>query len=174
MIPVDVAIYRVKRDITLGMLVKAVLVAAVFATVVFSRARGAASDPCRRARGVGGVGVTRRESLLANQSPTLIAAGEYEEAERQIDLAMRAFSVFGPSKLRALHHLAVLRHAQKRWQEAAALSRALLRQRLASARGLTKPSGLILAESLLEMNDLTGGITPSWAFMLRVWRWTIC
>ncbi len=69
---------------------------------------------------------------------------------------MRAFSLFGPVKLRALHQLAMLRHAQHRWQEAAALCRAILAQRVGVTRGLVKPSGLMLTQSLLELNDLPG------------------
>ncbi len=36
MIPVEAAIYRVRRDLTLGMVVKTLLVAAVFACMVFA------------------------------------------------------------------------------------------------------------------------------------------
>jgi hypothetical protein len=97
-----------------------------------------------------------RSSRLGMDSPALIAAGQYDEAERQIDEAMRAFSLFVPAKLRTLHQLAVLRHAQERWQDAAALCRALLGQRLGGSEGLAKPARLILAESLLEMNDIAG------------------
>jgi hypothetical protein len=89
-------------------------------------------------------------------SPALIATGQFDEAERLIDQAVRAFSIFGPAKLRALHQLAVLRHAQQRWPDAATVCRALLGQRLGMSRGLTTPSRLILAESLIEMNDLPG------------------
>jgi hypothetical protein len=67
---------------------------------------------------------------------------------------VRAFSLFGPVKLRALHQLAMLRQAQQRWAESAALSRAVLRQRMGAARGLNKSAGLMLARSLLELNDL--------------------
>jgi hypothetical protein len=89
-------------------------------------------------------------------SPSLIATGQFDEAEKTLDEATRAFSLFSPAKLRVLQQLAVLRHAQRRWHDAAALSRALLRQRLATRGGLARPAQLILAESLLELNDLAG------------------
>jgi hypothetical protein len=157
MLPVEIAIHRVRRDITLGMLLKATLIAAVFACLIF------APPPARFAALAGVVGIwialsvtSARSSRLAMDSPLLIATGQFDEAERQIDQAMRAFSLFGPAKLRALHQLAVLRHAQRRWDDAAAICRALLRQRPGNRRSLTKPSRLILAESLLELNELPG------------------
>jgi hypothetical protein len=97
-----------------------------------------------------------RGSRLSADSPSLIAAGQFDEAERQIDLAMRTFSLFRAVKLQSLHQLALLRHAQHRWQESAALCRAILGKRMGPARGISRHSRLILAESLLEMNDVRG------------------
>jgi len=156
MISSDVAIHRVRRDLTLGMLLKAALLGVVFVALF--------AKPSTRVPTLAGVvGVwfvlsltSARSSRLAMDSPALIATGQFDEAERQIDQAMRAFSPFGPAKLRALHQLAMLRHAQQRWQDAAALCRALLSHRLAGNRALSKPSSLILAGSLLELNDLNG------------------
>src|SRR5262249_20447833 len=54
------------------------------------------------------------------------------------------------------HHLALLRHAQKRWPDSAELCRALLNQRLGGLKGLARQSRLILADSLLELGDLRG------------------
>ncbi|HET6251321.1 MAG TPA: hypothetical protein VFE47_26795 [Tepidisphaeraceae bacterium] len=159
MIPVDAAISRVRRDITLGMLLKAALAGAVVVClIVFAHEQSARFAALAGIVGVWiGISVTSaRSSRLALDSPALIATGQFDEAERQIDLAMRAFSIFGPAKLRALHQLAMLRHAQHRWDEAARLCRALLGQRLSATRSLNKPSRLILAESLLELNDLPG------------------
>ena len=160
MIRADAAIHRVRRDITLGVLVKVLLVASVVVCLAFTTSK----PQIRSAAMIGIVGVwialsatSARSSRLGSESPMLIAAGQFDEAERQIDQAMRAFSLFGPPKLRALHQLAMLRHAQRHWQEAAALCRALLGQRLGASRGLAKPSRLILAEALIELNDLPGG-----------------
>ena len=76
--------------------------------------------------------------------------------QSRIDAALRSFSLFKPAKFISLHHLAVLRHAQRRWQESALLCRALLSQRLGSLRGLSKPSLLLLTDNLLRLGDLTG------------------
>ncbi len=95
-------------------------------------------------------------SRLSAGSPILIATGQFEAAEAQIEGALRAFSLSKKVKLLSLHHLAVLRHAQKRWQESAMLCRALLRRPRGAAAGLISASRLILADSLLELNDLTG------------------
>jgi hypothetical protein len=97
-----------------------------------------------------------RSQRLAAGSPSLIASGQFDLAENQIEQALRTFSLFRTSKLLSLHHLAVLRHAQRRWGEAAELSHALLRTRLGNLRGLSRQSRLILADSLLEMGDLRG------------------
>jgi predicted Zn-dependent protease len=95
-------------------------------------------------------------SRLAAESPFLIASGKFDEAETRIDAALKSFSLFKPAKLIGLHHLAALRHAQGRWQESALLCKALLGQRLGSARALLKPTLLILADALLNLNDLPG------------------
>jgi len=97
-----------------------------------------------------------RGSRAAAESPMLIAAGEFEAAERNIENTVRTFSLFRAVKLQSLHHLAILRHAQRRWQDSAALSRALLGQRLGPLQPLSKSTRLLLADSLLEMNDLRG------------------
>lgn len=158
MLRVDAAINRVRRDITLGALLKLVLLCAA----LFCMLGGGGED--MRLAGLLGVVVlwvwlnfnSARSSRTAAESPSLIAAGQFEEAERNIELAVRTFSLFRPVKLQALHHLALLRHAQRRWQESATLSRALLRQRLGSLQPLSKPTLLLLADSLLEMGDVRG------------------
>src|ERR1700733_7254276 len=99
----DQAIYRVRRDITLGIFLKAMLIGAVFACLIFAKPEARFVEML----GVLGVWIalsvtSARSSRLAMDSPMLIAAGEFEEAERQIDQAVRAFSLFSPAKLRAL------------------------------------------------------------------------
>jgi hypothetical protein len=157
MIPVEFAIQRVRRDITFGVMLKGAFFAAVFGCLLI----GPAHLKAMALTAVGFIWVwlsvtSARTSRLAADSPGLIAAGQFDEAERRIDLAMRTFSLFRNVKLQTLHQLALLRHAQHRWQDSAALSRALLRQRPGSARALSRESRLILAESLLELNDLSG------------------
>jgi hypothetical protein len=86
----------------------------------------------------------------------LIAAGDLEAAEEQIEQALRSFSLFRSAKVLSLHHLALLRHAQRRWKDSALLCRTLLGQRLGAMRSITKPSRLVLADALLELGDVPG------------------
>jgi hypothetical protein len=158
MLGVDSTISRVRRDMTLGTLLKLTLTCAAVACMVGG---GGENVQIIGLLGISALWVwlslnSARSSRSAAESPLLIAAGQFEEAERNIELAVRTFSLFRPVKLQALHHLALLRHAQRRWQESAVLSRALLRQRLGSLRPISKPTMLLLADSLLEMNDLRG------------------
>jgi hypothetical protein len=97
-----------------------------------------------------------KNSRILAPSPGLIATGQFEEAERRIDQAMHAFSLSRTSKLLGLHHLAVLRHKQRRWQDAATLCRAVLAQRLKALPGLERATRLILADAMLEMGDAAG------------------
>jgi hypothetical protein len=97
-----------------------------------------------------------RGSRLMADSPSLIAAGQFEEAERRIDEGLRSFSIFRHVKVLGLHHLALLRHAQRNWQESALLCRALLGQKLGNLQGIGKPARLMLADALLEMGDVRG------------------
>lgn len=158
MLRVDSTISRVQRDMTLSTLLKVGLACAALACMV-----GGGGDNMRIVGllGIGALWVwltvnSARSSRTAAESPSLIAAGQFDEAERNIEQAVRTFSLFRPVKLQALHHLALLRHAQRRWQESAVLSRALLRQRLGSLQPISKPTLLLLADSLLEMGDLRG------------------
>ena len=158
MLRVDSTITRVQRDMTLSTLLKVILACAALACML-----GGGSDNIRIVAllAIGALWVwltvnSARSSRTAAESPSLIAAGQFDEAERNIELAVRTFSLFRPVKLQALHHLALLRHAQRRWQESAVLSRALLRQRLGSLQPISNPTLLLLADSLLEMGDVRG------------------
>ena len=156
MISVDVAIHRVRRDITLAVVLKALFFLAIVGSLWIGPSYMKALALTVVAVSWVWLSVSSaRNSQIAAGSPSLIASGQFDEAERQIDKAMRTFSLFRAAKLQSLHQLAMLRHAQQRWQESAALCRALLGQRL-GVRSLSRASRLILAESLLEMNDLNG------------------
>ncbi|HSU69782.1 MAG TPA: hypothetical protein VLJ39_23055 [Tepidisphaeraceae bacterium] len=158
MLAVDATISRVRRDITLGTLLKALLTAAAVGCLVVAQTENV------RIVVLLGIGALwfwlslngARTSRAAAESPSLIAAGQFEEAERNIEQTVRTFSMIRGVKLQALHHLALLRHAQRRWQESAVLARALLGQRLGTLQPLSKSTRLLLADSLLEMNDLGG------------------
>jgi len=156
------AISRFRRDVTLGALLRAVLVcAAVICLAMSATPGGKAMGGTMLLMGVGFVWLllsyqSVKGQRLAAQSPSLIASGEFDAAEEQIEQALRSFSLFRTAKLISLHHLAVLRHAQKRWQDSAALCRTLLGQRLGQLKGLSRPSRLLLADALLELGDVGG------------------
>ena len=158
MLRADATITRIRRDIVLSVLLKTVLAAAAVACLFM------AGTENTRLLGLLAVAAvwfwlgmnSAKSSRSAAESPMLIATGHFEEAERNIEQTVRTFSMFRNVKLQALHHLALLRHAQRRWQEAAALARALLSQRLGALQPISKPTRLLLADSLLEMNDLRG------------------
>jgi hypothetical protein len=157
MLTAEAAIHRTRRDLTLGIALKVLMPLAVFACFLVG------SESLRLFMLFGviggwvalGLSSVRRAQLVA-MSPSLIAAGRFEEAEQQIDEAILAFSPFSAAKLRPLHHLALLRHAQRRWQETALLCRELLGHRRKVLRGLSNPARLILTDALLEMGDVRG------------------
>jgi hypothetical protein len=100
--------------------------------------------------------MTTRTTRLALESSSLIAAGEFDLAEDSVGRSIRGFSVHREGKALGLQQLAVLRHAQKRWADAAALSRELLARQPAkpSASEMEKQSRLVLVDSLLELGDV--------------------
>jgi hypothetical protein len=161
MMNAQLAIARFRRDLTLGMVLKTLLAIGAVLSLLFRGTLGNHLLDGFLLFGIGAVWLTLsyrsiRGSRLAAASPSLIAAGHFEAAEDQIEQALRSFSLFRTSKLLSLHHLAVLRHAQRRWADAAELSRAVLAQRLGALRGVGRQSRLILADSLLELGDLRG------------------
>jgi hypothetical protein len=162
-ISAQAAISKTRRDLTLGALLRWVLLSVAIVTLIvqpmLEEGSGAAVGVLFLIGAIWFVLSFRsmRGSRMAADSSHLIAAGQYELAEQQIAQAVDSFSIFRTVKLMTLHHLATLRHAQNRWQDAALLCRAILTQRLgASGGGLDRSSRLILAESLLELGDLQG------------------
>jgi hypothetical protein len=161
MISVDYAISRFKRDSTFSGVLRWMLLGGAAACIVIGPFIG---GPVNGSLLLVLIAVawlilsysSMKGSRLAADSPALIAAGQFDEAEQRIETALRSFSLFKTAKLLSLHHLAVLRHAQKRWQESAALCRAILGQRLGAMQTVSKPSRLILADALLELGDLRG------------------
>ena len=159
MIRAETAISRFRRDVTFGRLVRGLFAAALLGTFLLPLTP-VKLDPLLvlpviacvfLALTLGSV----KGSRLVTESPSLIAAGQFDEAEKRIDQALRGFSLFRHVKVLGLHHLALLRHAQKNWQESALLCRALLRQN-GGVQGIGKPARLMLADSLLEMGDVRG------------------
>jgi hypothetical protein len=161
LISAQATISRFRRDLTIGALVRGGLFLAVLGCLTLGPVIGPGFNGALALMAIGLLWMilgyrSMKGSRLAADSPFLIASGRFDEAETRINAALQSFSVFKAGKLLSLHQLAVLRHAQRRWQESALLSRALLGQRLGALRGLSKPSTLLLVDDLLHMGDLAG------------------
>jgi len=161
MMPAHSAISRFRRDLTLGTILNALLLAGVFVCTLLGGAFSSPAGDMIMLMLLIVIWMTlgyhsMKNSRIAANSPSLIASGQFDLAEYQIEKSLKNFSIFRTSKLLSLHHLAVLRHAQRRWADAAELCNALLRQRLGSLTGLARQSRLILADALLELGDLNG------------------
>ena len=162
MLTSDNAISIFRRELTLGMLLRGLLLAAVLGCLVLNvLPSGKMIDGTLLLVGIGMLWLVLsyrsvKGQRLAAESPLLIAAGHFDEAEQQIEEALRSFSLFRGVKMMSLHHLALLRHAQKQWQDSADLCRTLLKQKFGAIQGITRPSRLLLADALLELGDVRG------------------
>ena len=161
MISAENAIRTLRRDLTISSVLKGVLFGGVFVITTFGPMLGIGMWAVAVLLGLSAAWMvasyrTARGSSLAADSPSLIASGHLDEAEEEIEKVLRSFWLFRSVKLMGLHHLAVLRHAQRQWRESALLSQALLRQRLRGLPGVARANRLILADSLLELGDLDG------------------
>ncbi len=157
MISADVAISRFRRDLTLSTVVKFSLIGVSLICLFFVPG----VDPAFVITGFLVVWLmlsakSATGSRWVADSPTLISLGRFDEAEVLLARSLETFSIFRTVKLLSIHHLAVLRHKQRQWEEAAKLCRELLSQRLGGLKNLSKPAQLMLADSLLQMGDLAG------------------
>lgn len=157
MIAANDAIARTRRDLTVGSVIRYALVVIAAAAVLLT---GLTVGVIFFGLMLAWMALAYRTAIgtrLAADSPALIASGQYDEAERRIEQAVRSFVPSRAAKLTTLHHLAALRHAQRRWGESAELCRAILRFRpTASLGGVLRNSRLILADALLESGDVRG------------------
>jgi hypothetical protein len=161
MIPVDAAIARFRRDLAVSTLLRLGLFAVAFGCLFAAPWLGFRGDGVVALMVVGMVWMTLsyrsvQGSRLAADSPALIATGQFDRAETIIETGLRSFSLFRTAKLLSLHHLALLRHAQQRWRETALLCQALIRQKLRGLPGLAHSTRLLLADSLLQMDEVRG------------------
>jgi len=161
MIPVDAAISRFRRDLTIAALLRALLLSGALACVLAGPMLGLHTPGMFILLIIGTIWIllsyrSMQGTRLAADSPSLIAAGQYEQAEARIDTALRSFSLFRAAKLQSLHHLALLRHAQRRWRETAMLCQALLAQKPGGLGRLPRATLLLMADSSLQMGDLGG------------------
>ena len=162
MIRAAFAIARLRRDLALSTALKAILLGAALLAVFFDsfmRAQGEGSSLGLLV--IGGIWLVLvyqsvKGSQLAAMSPSLIAAGDFEQAELALDRAIRSFSLSRAVKLRTVHYLALLRHAQQHWGETAELCQALLSERLAALPAVGRSARLLLADAMLESGNLPG------------------
>lgn len=156
MISAEKAIRTLQRDQTLTWILKGTLFgAAIFLTLMVPQV-GATVFLGLMGLWMGLNVYNARGSYLAADSPSLIASGQFDEAEQEIERVIRSFWLFRSFKLMSLHHLAVLRHAQRRWRDSVILSQALLRQPLKTMPAIARTTRLMMADSLLELGDLMG------------------
>lgn len=97
-----------------------------------------------------------RVSKLVQGAPSLIAAGLLDQAELQLAEGISRFTLVRSSKVLALHHLALLRHAQGRFGDSLRLADAALghgADRVEESAGVS--ARLLVADAALEMGDLS-------------------
>jgi hypothetical protein len=158
MLPVDIAISKFRRDLTIAALLRAALLTVAVTSLVAQPLFGFHQDWMPVLILVGGLWLllsyrSVQGSRIAADSPSLIASGEFDRAESHIDSALNSFSLFRAGKLLNLHHLAVLRHAQNRWRESALLCQALLSQKLGNMQPMARTSLLMLADSQIQLGE---------------------
>jgi hypothetical protein len=161
MISAETAIKTLRRDLTISSVLKGTLLLSLVLVPVIGPMVGLGVSVGGILLGLGFLWMmisyfSARGSYMAADSPSLIASGQFDQAEQEIEKVIRSFWLFRSVKLLGLHHLAVLRHAQRQWRESATLSRALLRQRLTAMPAVARTTRLMLADSLLELGDLPG------------------
>src|SRR5581483_10473346 len=126
MLTADTAISRCRRDLTLSAMLRFVLISLALACLFVGPLLNNSTLSGFVLTAVGVIWITlsfrsAKTSQLAQASSSLIATGQLDRAEQQIEQALRAFSLFRSNKLLSLHHLALLRHAQNRYPETAVL-----------------------------------------------------
>src|SRR3954451_8321545 len=117
MLTVDHAISRLRRDLTLSALLRYTLLAGAMACLIVGPFINAGLPVGAVLTVIGVIWVTltfrsAKSSQMTQASSSLIATGQWDRAEQQIEQSLRAFSLFRTTKLMSLHHLALLRHAQ--------------------------------------------------------------
>lgn len=154
---VDQAIRRVSRDMFLMwavhlLLAGGVMVAMMVGSVTSMSPVLLAAIPCTLWVLLAFNGM--REARNAMNWPGLIAAGRLEEAEKQIENAIRAFSLVRSVKLLSLHQLAVVKMAQRKWSDAVAISGAVLQIRTGKDESLTRAALLVMASASVQTGEL--------------------
>src|SRR5205085_2618420 len=99
LMPAQSAIARFNRDLTLGRVLNFVLLAGIVLSMMFGAAVNSRMGDVLLVVMILGVWMVLgyqsvRGSRLAAGSPSLIASGQYDLAEEQIESALRSFSLF--------------------------------------------------------------------------------
>lgn len=148
MISVEKAIARVNRDLALAWGIHVALGVAMLVALVAGTATGIhpmllVSVPCALwiVLAINGV----RETKAAMEWQGLIASGQLDEAEKQIERRINGFGVLRSVKLMSLHQLAVVKLGQKQWGDALKLSRALTSYRAGKQQSLHRAGLLVMA-----------------------------
>jgi hypothetical protein len=161
-ISVQEAISNFRRDVTVGLFLKVGLgIGAGLTLGLHFTALGKFLDPTLLLMILGAIWLTlwyrtMKGSRLTAESTSLIASGQFEQAEAQIEQSLRAFSMSPTVKSMSLVNLAILRSARKQWGDAATLCHEVLSSKKGASEQVSKSSRLLLADSLLEMGDLRG------------------
>lgn len=97
-----------------------------------------------------GLGAVKR----ARRGAALVAAGRLDEACEVLAGALSRLTPLRSAKILACHQLAIAAHLTRRYRDAVAISRELLAHRLGAASGVATATRLILADSLLGLDDV--------------------
>lgn len=157
-ITADRAITLARRWIIGSWLFNALMITVVVGATFVGFARGIGAGPGLLAGLVWLVVLMAsiRARRLAFEAIPMIVAGEFGQAEEHLGQSLRTFSLLKSAKLLGLHQLAMLRHAQAKWGDAAKLCRELLARGKNAGNDFNVQNRLMLAESLVELGD-TGG-----------------
>jgi hypothetical protein len=126
MISAEYAINRFRRDVTLGAIVRFALATAAAVCLLGTAITPKFSNATVFLFVIGAVWLVltmqgARGSTDSREFPALLAAKRYDLAEQRVERTLTSFSMFKSVKLMGLHHLAMLRHAQNRYQDSALL-----------------------------------------------------
>ena len=97
---------------------------------------------------------TLRQVRTTRSSAALLAQGRIEEARRGLLLALNGLTPLRSVTILACHYLAVAAHLSRSYREAIALCRELLAHPLGSMKNLATATRLILADSLLMLDEV--------------------
>ncbi len=96
-----------------------------------------------------------RSAQSIRQTQSALSIGDFDAAEEGIRRTLGMFSLNEGGKLVSLYHLAMIRHARRRFSDAAALSREVLMRIRPRTIELDTTSRMILVDSLIELGEIS-------------------